>query len=64
MKVCGFNLIFYSLTVVVLIVESHWTDRTTRTKKQFFPVEQNSTCWEKEKYEVVKDCEPCTGMYY
>lgn len=47
--------------MVVLIVESHWTDGNRRSsKKNNFIVEQNSTCFEKEPYEVVKDCEPCT----
>lgn len=47
---------------MVLIIESHWTEGSpSQTRKHLFPVEQNSTCWEKEKYEVVKDCEPCTG---
>ncbi|KAJ8962926.1 hypothetical protein NQ318_001338 [Aromia moschata] len=50
------------LTVLVLIVESHWTESNKRIKKQNFVVEQNSTCWEKEKYEVIKDCEPCSAF--
>ncbi|XP_060519894.1 protein JTB [Cylas formicarius] len=49
------------LTIVILIVESHWTDNERiSSKRRSFIVEQNSTCWEKESYEVVKDCEPCT----
>ncbi|KAJ8982912.1 hypothetical protein NQ317_004566 [Molorchus minor] len=50
------------LTVLVLIVESHWTESNKHLKKQNFVVEQNSTCWEKEKYEVIKDCEPCSAF--
>ncbi|KAL1512818.1 hypothetical protein ABEB36_002341 [Hypothenemus hampei] len=51
------------LTIVVLIVESHWTDNNRSTsKKNTFIVEQNSTCFEKGPYEVVKDCEPCTAF--
>ncbi|XP_044263726.1 protein JTB [Tribolium madens] len=48
------------LTVLVLIIESHWTDSRGPSRKRTFPVEQNSTCWEKEKYEIIKDCEPCS----
>lgn len=51
------------LTVLVLIIESHWTERTTHPlKRQQFPVEQNSTCFLKEKFEVVKECEPCSDF--
>ncbi|CAH1982947.1 unnamed protein product [Acanthoscelides obtectus] len=50
------------LTVLVLIIESHWTDGKQRIRKPKFLVEQNSTCWEKEKYEVIKDCEPCSAF--
>ncbi|XP_030764116.1 protein JTB [Sitophilus oryzae] len=49
------------LTIVVLIVESHWTDNNRATsRRNNFIVEQNSTCFEKEPFEVIKDCEPCT----
>ncbi|XP_066147012.1 protein JTB [Euwallacea fornicatus] len=52
------------LTVVVLILESHWTDnnRKGNLKKSTFVVEQNSTCFEKESFEVIKDCEPCSAF--
>ncbi|XP_019865950.1 protein JTB [Aethina tumida] len=50
------------LTVVVLIWESHWTDTTTHIRRKSFIVEQNSTCFEKESYEVIKDCEPCSAF--
>ncbi|XP_026466319.1 protein JTB-like [Ctenocephalides felis] len=46
------------LTIVVLIVESRWTP--PRTKQ--FPIENNSTCWLKEDYEVIQDCHPCTEL--
>jgi hypothetical protein len=49
------------LTVLVLIIESHWTESRNPGRKRNFPIEQNSTCWEKEEYKVVKDCEPCSG---
>ncbi|KAJ3649722.1 hypothetical protein Zmor_021447 [Zophobas morio] len=50
------------LTVLVLFVESHWTESSSPSRKRTFPIEQNSTCWEKEKYEVIKDCEPCSAF--
>lgn len=50
------------LTVLVLIIESHWTESNRHIRKQNFVVEQNSSCWEKEKYEVIKDCEPCSDF--
>lgn len=49
------------LTILVLIVESHWTDHNKQARKHNFLVEQNSSCWEKEKFDVIKDCEPCSG---
>ncbi|KAJ8912553.1 hypothetical protein NQ315_006625 [Exocentrus adspersus] len=48
------------LTVLVLIIESHWTENNKHIRKQNFVIEQNSSCWEKDKYEVVRDCEPCS----
>ncbi|XP_050305503.1 protein JTB [Anthonomus grandis grandis] len=51
------------LTLVVLVVESHWTDSSQRaSRKNNFIVEQNSTCFEKEPFEVIKDCEPCSAF--
>ncbi|XP_065168582.1 protein JTB [Atheta coriaria] len=50
------------LTVLVLIVESHWTDRTNPSRKRIFIVEQNSSCFEKEHFEIVNECEPCTDF--
>uniref|UniRef100_A0A6P7FVE4 Uncharacterized protein LOC114333088 n=1 Tax=Diabrotica virgifera virgifera TaxID=50390 RepID=A0A6P7FVE4_DIAVI len=48
------------LTILVLFIESHWTESTRRDKKSNFIVEQNSTCWEAGNFEVIKECEPCT----
>ncbi|XP_017773548.1 PREDICTED: protein JTB [Nicrophorus vespilloides] len=48
------------LTILVLIVESHWTEHTNPSRKRVFIVEQNSTCFEKEHFEIIKECEPCT----
>lgn len=47
---------------MVLIVESHWTDAKEISRKRSFIIEQNSTCWQHESYEVIKDCEPCTEL--
>ncbi|KAK9686503.1 Jumping translocation breakpoint protein (JTB) [Popillia japonica] len=48
------------LTILVLIVESHLTDRIS-SKKRDFPVEQNSTCKDKDTFEIIKHCEPCSA---
>ncbi|KAI4467813.1 hypothetical protein MML48_2g00014126 [Holotrichia oblita] len=48
------------LTILVLIVESHLTDRISN-KKRDFPVEQNSTCKDKDTFEIIKHCEPCSA---
>ncbi|XP_028132286.1 protein JTB [Diabrotica virgifera virgifera] len=50
------------LTILVLFIESHWTESTRRDKKSNFIVEQNSTCWEAGNFEVIKECEPCTAF--
>ncbi|KAG5870806.1 hypothetical protein JTB14_005356 [Gonioctena quinquepunctata] len=50
------------LTILVLVVESNWTESNKRNRKSNFVVEQNSTCFETEKYEVVKECEPCSAF--
>ncbi|XP_022903318.1 protein JTB [Onthophagus taurus] len=47
------------LTILVLIIESNWTE--SNLKKREFPIEQNSTCRDKEKHVVIKECEPCTA---
>lgn len=51
-----------ALTIFVLIAESHWTQQTNNTRKRIFRVEQNSTCFEREKYEIVSECQPCTDF--
>lgn len=56
-------LTYFRLTVLVLVVESHWTDATgSRRKKSFPEIENNSTCWKRESYVVIQDCHPCTGV--
>ncbi|KAB0803469.1 hypothetical protein PPYR_00439 [Photinus pyralis] len=51
-----------ALTIFVLIAESHWTQQTNNTRKRIFRVEQNSTCFEREKYEIISECQPCTDF--
>ncbi|XP_044745586.1 protein JTB-like isoform X2 [Coccinella septempunctata] len=48
------------LTILVLIIESQWTEARDISRKRTFVIEQNSTCWQHETYEIIKDCEPCT----
>lgn len=44
-------------TIIVLIVESRWTESPRRN----FIIENNSTCYLREEYEIILDCHPCTG---
>ncbi|XP_051167498.1 uncharacterized protein LOC127285494 [Leptopilina boulardi] len=49
------------LTILVLIVESHWTDSST--SKPFVEVfENNSSCLNGETYEIIDECQPCTSL--
>lgn len=52
------------LTLLVLIVESHWTAGNTRALQH--TVENNGSsvelCWLNEEYEVVEQCHPCTDF--
>lgn len=49
--------VLISLTIVVLLIESEWDLITP--KPQNFVVENNSTCYQREEYEIIKHCEPC-----
>lgn len=50
------------LTIVVLIIESNWTAAGPRQQQKHFILENNSTCWQKEKYSIIRECEPCTAF--
>jgi hypothetical protein len=44
-----------------LIVESHWTDRTSG--KVFIEnIESNSTCLSGEDFRIISECHPCTAF--
>lgn len=47
-------------TIVVLIAESRWTDIP---RERQFNIENNSTCYLHEEYEIIRDCHPCTGTF-
>ncbi|XP_014213680.1 protein JTB [Copidosoma floridanum] len=49
------------LTILVLIVESHWTDSTGNTLV-VRNTEANSTCSPGESFKVVSECVPCTAF--
>lgn len=51
---------FNRATVLVLIIESRWTEFP---KQKQFIIEKNSTCYLREDYEVIQDCHPCTGIF-
>lgn len=57
---CKNVLFFFRVTVIVLIVESRWTESPRRK----FIIEKNSTCYEHEDFKIIQDCHPCTGMLY
>uniref|UniRef100_T1GP52 Uncharacterized protein n=1 Tax=Megaselia scalaris TaxID=36166 RepID=T1GP52_MEGSC len=46
------------VTIIVLIFESRVTDqaRQNRTTTQKFEIESNSTCWKKERFQILHDC--------
>ncbi|XP_011503143.1 PREDICTED: protein JTB [Ceratosolen solmsi marchali] len=49
------------LTILVLIIESHWTDHTTG--KIFVEnIEANSTCFSGEDFKIISECNPCTAF--
>ncbi|XP_012277445.1 protein JTB isoform X2 [Orussus abietinus] len=54
-------LLYYRLTVLVLIVESHWTE-TTSSKPYIENFENNSACATNEEVEVISECQPCTAF--
>lgn len=49
----------FRATILVLILESRWTEYPRRN----FIIENNSTCYLKQEYEIIRDCHPCTGTY-
>lgn len=50
----------FSVTILVLIIESRWTD-IPKQRDSSFIIENNSTCWQREEYVIISDCHPCTG---
>lgn len=48
------------ITIIVLIFESRITDDDQSGHPQPYLIENNSTCWLREDYEVTKECHPCT----
>jgi hypothetical protein len=57
------SILYYRLTLLVLIVESHWTSGNGRNHVAV--VDKNSSnennCWLHEEFEIVESCHPCTG---
>lgn len=48
----------HSLTILVLFIESEW-DLISPKPKQFVD-EKNSTCYQREEFETIAHCSPCT----
>jgi hypothetical protein len=57
------TVICYRLTLLVLIVESHWTSGNGRNHVAV--VDKNSSnennCWLHEEFEIIELCHPCSG---
>ncbi|XP_078049668.1 jumping translocation breakpoint protein JTBR isoform X1 [Augochlora pura] len=49
-----------SLTVLVLIVESHWTDNSNKLYVENF--ENNTACLSGDEYEIISECHPCSAF--
>ncbi|XP_034939265.1 uncharacterized protein JTBR [Chelonus insularis] len=49
------------LTVIVLIVESQWTE-SSNNKPYLENLEHNATCAIDGKYEIISECHPCTAF--
>ncbi|XP_015511244.1 protein JTB [Neodiprion pinetum] len=49
------------LTILVLIIESNWTD-TDSSKAFVESVEKNSSCYLNEEFDVILECHPCTAF--
>lgn len=54
---CDSYLNISRATIIVLIVESRWTESPRRN----FIIESNSTCYLHEDFEIIRNCHPCTG---
>ncbi|KAL7049861.1 hypothetical protein ACKWTF_003885 [Chironomus riparius] len=52
--------VLISLTIIVLFIESEWDLITPKPKN--FIVENNSTCYLREEYEVISHCAPCSSF--
>ena len=55
-----YNYILYRLTVLALIIESHWTNSSSKLYVDNY--ENNSSCISGEEYEVISECHPCTAF--
>lgn len=48
------------LTVLVLIVESHWTDSSTKLYLENY--ENTTACISGDEYEITTECHPCSAF--
>lgn len=70
LEICQRKGMFLSLgllvtvTLVVLVLESRYaiSGPGRKAKEKQYVIENNSTCWQREKYVVLKDCHPCTDF--
>lgn len=58
---CNKNSIIFRLTLIVLIVESHWTEEKNHNLKN---VDNSSKaeqhCWHTETFDIIEPCHPCS----
>lgn len=48
------------LTILVLIIESHWADSTGAFAENV--QDDNYTCWNNKDYTVITECHPCSAF--
>ncbi|XP_055912000.1 protein JTB [Eupeodes corollae] len=51
--------ILVACTIIIIIIESNISVREENFQPQVV-IENNSTCWLREDYEVIEECHPCT----
>lgn len=51
---------YFRLTILVLIVESHWTDNPSKLYLENF--ENNTRCISGDEYEITSECHPCSAF--
>ncbi|XP_066990906.1 protein JTB isoform X2 [Anabrus simplex] len=53
---------YWRLTLLVLVVESHFTSGTSRNHHGSVSKNSSSECWTREEYDIIEPCHPCTDF--